>query len=389
MRLGFHYHIPAVEINGRIHTLALQGLFLDALAERVEKLVLFLHTPNENERALMDYALSSNNIECYSLGPHNSTPARLLRGRKLARKVAGICREKQIDLLLFRAPTPLLPLIVPQIAPRTHYAYLVVGDAGEHLHTLQQPRWRKFLIQQYIRWNENRQYTMAPKAAVVLTNSPALQHKYPASQLVRTTTLRKTDFYHRTDACSTPPYRILYSGRIEFNKGLLTLARAVVVLQQSGINAILDVVGWAAPGDTTLEHTAQVFEAAGMADKWTFHGKKQAGPQLFAHYREADVFVLPSQSPEGFPRTIWEAMAHCLPVVCTPVGAIPHLLRDEETALFFEAGNAAAAAEKIGRLIDAPQLRRQLTQNAWALAQHSTLEIQTDKIIQYLHDGIA
>jgi glycosyltransferase involved in cell wall biosynthesis len=393
MRLGFHYHIPAIEKNGRIHTMALQGLFLDSLAEKVESLALFLHTPAAHEMAQMDYALNAVNLKCCWLGPHNSTPARLLRGRSLAQKVAGFCRQHRIELLLFRAPTPLLPLIAPKLAPQTRYAYLVVGDAGEHIHLLRQPWWRKFLIQQYIHWNESRQRAHAPHAAALLTNSPTLLEKYRAlhrnPQLVRTTTLRSDDFYQRDHSDFAQPCRILYTGRIEHNKGLTTLARAIVLLHPTGADVELHVVGWAAPGDTTLEQTTQIFQKAGISKKLIFHGRKKAGPELFAHYRAADLYVLPSQSPEGFPRTLWEAMAHSLPVVCTPVGAIPQLLRHGEEALFFEPGNADDLAGKIRHLIGSPDLRAHLTEQAWRAAQASTLETQAGIILQHLHDGLA
>ncbi len=56
--------------------------------------------------------------------------------------------------------------------------------------------------------------------------------------------------------------------------------------------------------------------------------------------KKADIYVIASRSSEGFPRTIWEAMAHCLPVVATKVGSIP---------AFIEGAAVAGGARKPGK----------------------------------------
>lgn len=81
------------------------------------------------------------------------------------------------------------------------------------------------------------------------------------------------------------------------------------------------------------------------------------------HVREylaiADVFVLPSVD-EGLPIALLEALAAEVPVVCTPVGAIPGLLQDGESALFVPVHRVDLLAAAIGRLIEDPALAREL-----------------------------
>jgi glycosyltransferase involved in cell wall biosynthesis len=383
MRIGFHYHLPAQYRDGRIWTLALQGLFLDSLAPYFEKIVLFLHTPTDSELSLMDYVLvSGDKFELISIGEHSSTPNRLLKGNRISALIAK--HSSKIDILLLRSPTPLLPLVVKKIAPTTRFAYLVVGEATKHINDLRQPSWRKLLIKLYIQWNEGRQIEYAQQACVVFTNSAIILESYrllnPNSKLIRTTTLSRADFFLRQDTCIALPIQILYVGRIEESKGLLTLAEAIVCLNRQGIDCLLNVVGWSEKLDKTIERTRNIFSIAELSDKLIFHGKKKAGPELFVYYRQSDIFVMPSQVNEGFPRTIWEAFAHSLPVITTPVGSISHYVKDRVNGLLFEPGNTTDLIEKVKLLIQSPNLRHNIIVEGFNTAKDSTLEVQAKNI---------
>ena len=73
----------------------------------------------------------------------------------------------------------------------------------------------------------------------------------------------------------------------------------------------------------------------------------------------ADVFALPSLT-EGLPLSVLEALDAGVPVVCTPVGALPSLLEDGVSGLFVPVHSPAALADAIERLIKEPELRRAL-----------------------------
>jgi glycosyltransferase involved in cell wall biosynthesis len=94
------------------------------------------------------------------------------------------------------------------------------------------------------------------------------------------------------------------------------------------------------------------------------------GPEeMLAFYRALDVYVCASRS-EGTPNPCLEAAACSLPVVTTPVGNMPELIRDGENGFFIDR-NVASLAEKLARLRADPQLRERLGKAARATVVES------------------
>jgi glycosyltransferase involved in cell wall biosynthesis len=80
--------------------------------------------------------------------------------------------------------------------------------------------------------------------------------------------------------------------------------------------------------------------------------------EMLDFYHSLDVYVCASRS-EGTPNTCLEAAACGLPVVTTPVGNMPELIRDGENG-FFVARDVAQIAAKLARLRDEPELRARM-----------------------------
>jgi glycosyltransferase involved in cell wall biosynthesis len=106
-----------------------------------------------------------------------------------------------------------------------------------------------------------------------------------------------------------------------------------------------------------LEHLAQ---ASGAADRIHFVGMAE---DVENYLRAADVFVLASQR-EGMPNSVLEAMATGLPAVLTRfIGFSERIGRPDEHYLLSEP-DAGALAAAIGALLEKPDLRRSLDENA-------------------------
>ena len=90
-------------------------------------------------------------------------------------------------------------------------------------------------------------------------------------------------------------------------------------------------------------------------------------PAIFAGFR-SDVprwlsafdILLHTPRLEAFGLVVVEAMACGLPVIATSAGSMPEIVRNGKSGLLVEAGSIAAIADSLKRLIEDPQLRRQL-----------------------------
>jgi|SRR3989338_5768391 len=81
------------------------------------------------------------------------------------------------------------------------------------------------------------------------------------------------------------------------------------------------------------------------------------------HYLvNADIFVRSSLS-EGLGTAFLEAMAVGLPVIGTPVGGIPDIIKDGQTGLICQAGDPKDIADKIKTLLNDLGLRKRLSEN--------------------------
>jgi len=76
-------------------------------------------------------------------------------------------------------------------------------------------------------------------------------------------------------------------------------------------------------------------------------------------FSEVDIFALPSYT-EGFPVVVLEAMAAGLPVIVTPVGALPEIIQDGVNGFFTEIGDIDGLAGKLETLIRDSELRKRM-----------------------------
>jgi glycosyltransferase involved in cell wall biosynthesis len=289
--------------------------------------------------------------------------------------------------MLIRGPTPLLATVA-KAAERVPTALLLVGDYVAGVNDLPQPFWRKEAIRLWSWWNYRQQLRLA-KRSLTLVNSRLLYEQLrplvPELHEVRTTTLTADDFFMREDTCMAPPYHIVYTGRMDRGKGLFEMVEAVALLVSQGEDVILDLVGWPAENDTIMTELANLAKACRVSERVLYHGYKKVGPELFEYYKQADIFVIASRSSfEGFPRSIWEAMAHSLPVVATKVGSIPHFLRDKENALLISPRNPLELAIAISRIIKDHSLRSFLIFNGIGMATKNTLENRSLELINQI-----
>jgi glycosyltransferase involved in cell wall biosynthesis len=385
MILGYHYHVPVLKKNDQIFVPSYIGVFLNALADQVSELRLFLHEEPDTNAGGYDFLILHPKIKFCSMGKKSPAWDRLLFPSKFAKEINQDVAS--CDILLLRAPSPLVPFMFNYFQKKTNVTILLVGDYATGIKHLVQPWYRLIPIAILLKRNDHQLRRILPKA-MVYANSIALKEKYTYLnaniELMTTSSLTLGDFYIRENTCLEKEVKLLYTGRLDLAKGLKELIEAASILNKNGRNISVHFVAWEDNLQKPVEKLLQSFaQENGMDGRVYFHGKKSVGEELNAMYRMADIYVIPSYH-EGFPRTIWEAMANSLPVISTPVGGIPHLLTHGKELLFAEVANSTDLSQKIEEMISEPDQRMKLIQNARDRAKESALEVQVEKLIQKL-----
>jgi glycosyltransferase involved in cell wall biosynthesis len=140
------------------------------------------------------------------------------------------------------------------------------------------------------------------------------------------------------------PLRLVYIGRLAREKGLYESLQAVRLALHLGVDTRLVIAG----DGPEAERLEQCATALGIRSRVTFKGPVfgEAKVQLLA---TADVALLPSYS-EGLPYALLEAMAAGVPVLATPVGAIPDVVSEGLHGCLVPPRDPAAIAEALARM---------------------------------------
>jgi glycosyltransferase involved in cell wall biosynthesis len=176
------------------------------------------------------------------------------------------------------------------------------------------------------------------------------------------------------------PFRLVNVGRLDREKGLSYLVRAVARVRASGRDVELSLVGRGDSGcQAELENLAADLR---LSDAISFVGPVPHGPRLLEHYDRADLFVAPS-IVEGTPKAILEAFARGLPVLATLVGGFPDVVTSEVGTLV-PARDSGALADRISSLYDDPELLAKMSARCCEHALNFTAERVSAELADFL-----
>ena len=110
------------------------------------------------------------------------------------------------------------------------------------------------------------------------------------------------------------------------------------------------------------------------------------GHEKIKVFQKSDIFVLPSYS-EGFSMACLEAMAIGLPVITTPVGAMPHLVKNKINGLITEISNPEKLVVDIEFFINnREEVEKMGSYNAQYVRKNFNIEIIAKQLINILED---
>lgn len=215
---------------------------------------------------------------------------------------------------------------------------------------------------------------MAHKIVVISDSLLSIPYfaRYKDKSIIAPTRIFDEEFFQRFN--HKKDYRkrkriIGYIGRLEGEKGVLNFASAIMHVSSKIKNIEVLVVG-----DGTLKD--QVIERIGKAG--LVKGAKITGwvknPEDYLN--EIKLLVLPSFT-EGLPNVVLEAMASGTPVLATPVGAMPNIIKDGETGFLLRSNDPRHITERIVELLNKPELLEKVSKNAYEWVRENFSEEKT------------
>jgi len=150
-----------------------------------------------------------------------------------------------------------------------------------------------------------------------------------------------------------------YVGRFEAEKGVEYLPRIINFTVTSKKVGNLE---WILVGDGSarkrIEDEVRELELCGVVKitGWV------SDPETYL--TKMRLLLLPSKS-EGLPNVVLEAMACGTPILATPVGAIPDIIKEGETGFLLKSSDPRHIAERIIELLNKPDLLEKVSVNAY------------------------
>ncbi len=174
---------------------------------------------------------------------------------------------------------------------------------------------------------------------------------------------------------------VAHMGRFSEEKGQLILAKALKkVIEQHPEKAIYCILCGDGP---TQKYVQNFVEFHGMPTI-LFAGRVD---NIYAYLCAADIFVMPSDF-EGMPNAMMEAMSYGLPSVSTNRTGALDVAREGQEALYVEVGSVKQLADKLSYLVERPDERRRLGDNARERLKEFSVTKMIDCFNNHLRDCI-
>ncbi len=173
------------------------------------------------------------------------------------------------------------------------------------------------------------------------------------------------------------PFKVIFTGALIEAKGVHTVVETARRLPNARFQLVGD--GPAKSRANLLKHIREQC----LDDRVKVNGPL-SNSQVMAMLPEYDAFLFPSKFKyEGFSNSVAEAMAAGLPVVASPVGAIPEMIDVPQGGFLAPPDDADAYAGALQRLQDSPSLQRSMGQHN---RQKARQEYDYDVVVRQLCD---
>lgn len=163
---------------------------------------------------------------------------------------------------------------------------------------------------------------------------------------------------------------VLFVGRIEKQKGLMTLVKAfensqyelkIIGFSNDGYEEELkQYLGRPINGDLNIEETCTF----GKNGNIHFLGRKSF-EEIVPYLKSCLCTVVPSEWYDNFPNVILESFAYKKAVIATDFGSLPELVHNGETGLTFKYADAQDLQEQVRYMSEHSELAKQMGEKAY------------------------
>ena len=239
--LAVHYHVPIIRKEDKILCPHYFGIWIDSLAKYFGKVVLICY---EDVNADSSYLIQSNNVMICSLG---NKPNNLVRRFYLTKEKREIVKEKIIecDVMVLRAPTPLANHL-SLISMSTPKIFLLVGNMWRMSKYNELTLVKSFIL--FLIWYlDHLLLSFFCNRHLTLGIGQYFSKEFP---LIRNLKYTFTSTITSTDIVKSPKrlnqkrsFKLLYSGRITYDKGLRNVIIAMSILSKKGVHVEFNILG--------------------------------------------------------------------------------------------------------------------------------------------------
>jgi glycosyltransferase involved in cell wall biosynthesis len=204
--------------------------------------------------------------------------------------------------------------------------------------------------------------TPTRKAATLLENAAGL-----TGVLAVSCGIEASNFANNSPPTNTEP-RILFLGRLDYEKHIHNLIQAVALLPKS-LKVKLEIVG----DGGEREYLENLAKDLGLEENVEFRGHI-SDEELPKVYERATVFAMPSIAELQSIATM-EAMASGRPIVAADAMALPHLVHDGDNGYLFPPDDVKAFADRLLKVLTADQKELdRLSENSLHLIQSHDID---------------
>ena len=186
--------------------------------------------------------------------------------------------------------------------------------------------------------------------------------------------------FTNTTPTTNKPFRILFLGRLDWEKHIHNLLRAVAKLPKE-IDVYVEIAG----DGNQRKYLSDLASELGIAERVSFLGHISE-EELPLAYERATVFAMPSIAELQSIATM-EAMASGRPVIAANAMALPHLVHDGDNGYLFEPDDVDQFSEQLLKVATADQEElNRLSENSIHLIQSHDIK-KTLAIFEGLYRG--